>query len=115
MAANSGRGQQFGGVSIHIALQPQELVETFHSTDDTRLRPWLDAYVLQGADKALQVIGCGMLDSYTCASEVTREFVHIVAVGLGRVGAHSLLHGQEPQETPFHIRYVSNITQKGIF
>ena len=111
--ADFGREQQLRRVCIHVALQPQELVKALHTADDARLGPRLDAHILQGADKALQVIGCGSFNRDTDIGEVTSEFIHIVTIGLGRVGTHSLFQGEIPQKTPLHTCYVSNITQEG--
>ena len=110
MASDFGRGQQFSGVAVHIALKTQKFVKPLDAADDARLGTRLDAHVLQRAHKALQVIGRGMLNGHTGSCQVTGEFVHVVAIGLGRVAAHALLERQVAQEAPLHICYVGDIS-----
>ena len=109
MAPNFGREQQFGGIGVHVPLQAQKFIETFHTADNARLGTRLDAHILQGADKVLHVIGRGMFNAHASITQVADELVHIIAVGLSGVAAHALGQRQVPQETLLHVSDVGNV------
>ena len=93
-------------------LLAQEPVEAFHAADDASLGPWLDAHVLQGADEAFQVVGCGTFDAHAGIGKVTDEFVHVVTVGDSGILAHAFLQRQMSQKLTFHVRYVGDVAQE---